>query len=624
MDSELDFMEKINRMASEGYFCVEKAIKTNSFVAILKSSRLGAQLLRLAVTKSPEINKALIDQGFRLILFGVKREFLALKPDREVLQKACRGIVQFRRPRAAAGIDQELSLQCKDASKPPMTSGSCFSNASTSPGKHPRLKTESPTVCITEVAIPGYQLVRRLGHGAQGSVWLATDSNGGKAAVKLCPAGQFLSQREAANLGKVSHPNVVKFCQFVAATESVGHSAIVMEFVDGQPLDLYVQSSSGVLPRERVFRIVEQLLSGLACLHAMQPPVLHRDLKPSNIMLCNDDRVVIVDLGLSKELTGAETSMTFQTDGALVGTPAYVSPEQAGGLDGLDERVDVWAIGVILYELLSGKRPFESEDNFLQLLHRIQHDRVKPVPNLTSSLNKFLLKALAKDRVWRFPNAQSMLSTFTLVTTDPDSIPAELEAFGEEWAGSTEEAYAAAKRMGLFVRGINHLIGGKNTPLMLAIDKQHPEEVKLLLAARADLTVTNAEGFDCLRHAAFRGNLAAVKLLLWHAGTELLFNAAAPAQNYGISLGTPNNNEGLTALHVACASGHIEIASFLLEQGGRRLLHAKSRMGRTCLHSAAVKGHHKIVRLLLARENVDRAFVRLQDVNGLSSWGRAL
>ena len=217
-----------------------------------------------------------------------------------------------------------------------------------------------------------YRVVRLLGTGGMGEVYRASDPRLGRdVAIKVLPEakrgglerGVARFEREARLLAQISHPNIAT----IHGLEGLGgSSAIVMELVDGPSLaDLIARGPSSL---SDTARIADQIADGLCSAHARG--IVHRDLKPSNVHIAADGRVKILDLGLAKMIAGdsgaaparmtsddSETLSAETREGTVLGTPAYMSPEQAVGAP-VDTHTDVWAFGALLFEMLSGRRAF--------------------------------------------------------------------------------------------------------------------------------------------------------------------------------------------------------------------------------------------------------------------------
>ncbi|MCI0571199.1 MAG: protein kinase [Myxococcaceae bacterium] len=255
-------------------------------------------------------------------------------------------------------------------------------------------------------------LVRRLGQGGMGSVYLAQDASGRARAVKvLHPAlaadpgllKRFRAEAEAAS--RIDHPSIV-------AMEDLGFEPpdlhfLVMEYLMGTPLSAQLHGQP--LPVPRVRALLEQVLSGLEAAHVRG--VVHRDLKPDNLFLLPAEegaaeRLKILDFGVAKVLdAGVRLGQTVA--GTLIGTPEYMAPEQVKGAE-VDGRADLYALGVIAYELLTGVLPFTGPTLIAVLMAHQQEAPVAPAernPDVPVALSDIILRALAKRPEDRFPSA---------------------------------------------------------------------------------------------------------------------------------------------------------------------------------------------------------------------------
>jgi eukaryotic-like serine/threonine-protein kinase len=216
-----------------------------------------------------------------------------------------------------------------------------------------------------------YRVIQELGRGGMGEVYLADDINlSRKVALKFLPDAftgdperMARFEREAKLLASLNHPNIAAI---YGLEQAEGKRFIVMELVEGESLAQRI--SKGPLPIEEALGICRQIAEGLEAAH--EKGVIHRDLKPANVMITEGDKVKILDFGLAKALSGESQSVSASQSptiteamtqpGVILGTAAYMSPEQAKG-KAVDKRADIWAFGCILYECLTGKRPFEGE-----------------------------------------------------------------------------------------------------------------------------------------------------------------------------------------------------------------------------------------------------------------------
>jgi serine/threonine protein kinase len=275
----------------------------------------------------------------------------------------------------------------------------------------------------------GYVFHMKLGSGGQGTVWLACrQRDDTRVAIKICQSTyQRMLSREVENLHaltRLNHPNVVRFIDYLERD-----NALVMEYIDGLSLKAHLAQCNGKLEWEEASIAMQGILSGVQQLHSMPGnPMLHRDVTPTNIMLRDApvqhaNHVVLVDFGLSKR---ENTNGQSMTQGEMfVGTPGYMSVEAARGIK-LDTRADVWSAGVIMYEMLAGRRPFTG-GNDLQVLESIKNDKPKSLPTAGDGVNAFIFRALEKEKENRFQDASDMLEVFKIVCEDRYSVPEELK-----------------------------------------------------------------------------------------------------------------------------------------------------------------------------------------------------
>ncbi len=261
-----------------------------------------------------------------------------------------------------------------------------------------------------------YRLVKQIGEGGMGVVHLAHDTRLQRdVALKVLPAGLLSDEtvrrrfrREAQALSKLNHPNVATVHDFDTQD---GVDFLVMEYIRGVTLN--DKLSAGPLPEETVVQLGTQLAEGLAAAH--DEGVMHRDVKPGNLRVTPDGRLKILDFGLAKLLQPADpspaaTTMT-QTQG-IVGTPMYMSPEQLRDEE-VDARTDIFASGIVLYEMATGRRPFEAK-SVMALVADIQHKSPTPPkqvnPSISPRLEEVILKCLEKEPDSRYSSARDLLA----------------------------------------------------------------------------------------------------------------------------------------------------------------------------------------------------------------------
>jgi tRNA A-37 threonylcarbamoyl transferase component Bud32 len=262
-----------------------------------------------------------------------------------------------------------------------------------------------------------YEVVRRIGEGGMGAVYEARHTLIGKrVAVKVLlekfhAKSDFVARllQEARLASSIGHENIVDVTDF--GTTDDGRSFVVMEFLDGESL-AELERREAPLPIERSLRIVRQAASALSAAHAKG--IFHRDVKPENLYLVrrgDADFVKVVDFGISKAVKpggdeGPEVYRLTHT-GLLLGTPLYMSPEQARGEEDLDHRVDIWALGVLLYECLTGEVPFRA-NNYLQIISQVlTHEplspaRLRPELGIPDAVDAVVMRAMEKDRARRY------------------------------------------------------------------------------------------------------------------------------------------------------------------------------------------------------------------------------
>jgi hypothetical protein len=262
-------------------------------------------------------------------------------------------------------------------------------------------------------SIPGYRLERKLSEGGQGVVYQAIqESTRRKVAIKMMRGGAFIGSsdkarfdREVHVLGRLSHANIVTIHD--SGTTRDGRY-IVMDYIAGRPLDHYIRSQDTPISIEDILRLFQKICTAINAAHLAG--IIHRDLKPSNILIDAAGEPHILDFGLAKvPLSDSEASAMTMT-GHFVGSLPWASPEQAeGSPDKIDMRTDVYSLGVILYQLLTGKFPYEVAGNARDVLDRIIHaEPAKPGTyrrEVNDEIGTIVLKCLSKDRERRYQSA---------------------------------------------------------------------------------------------------------------------------------------------------------------------------------------------------------------------------
>ncbi len=215
-------------------------------------------------------------------------------------------------------------------------------------------------------------------------------------------------EKEARNIARLKHPNIVQVYDFENDSDNETYY-MVMELVDGSTLKevmTKLTAQGEVMPLYETLRIIREAASALAYAHSQK--MIHRDVKPANLMLDHDNRVVLTDFGIAKIVTGVQ----FTASGGMVGTPAYMAPEQGLGEAG-DERSDLYSLGVILYQLVTGLLPYEAETPLAIILKHL-NDPIPPTqlinPNLPDEVDHIIRRLLAKDPAERYQTANDVIA----------------------------------------------------------------------------------------------------------------------------------------------------------------------------------------------------------------------
>jgi serine/threonine protein kinase len=300
-----------------------------------------------------------------------------------------------------------------------------------------------------------YDVEAVLGQGAMGTVYLARDRRIGRRValktIQLTPKppgdavgdGEFFArlQREAELSGSLSHPNIVTL--YEAGYENDRISYLAIEYIEGEPLQTILRKR-GALPVDEALKIIEEMLAGLDYAH--KKGVIHRDIKPANILINAEGQVKIADFGIARPVS--DSNMTRA--GMLMGTPNYMAPEQVQGAR-ITARTDLFSTGVVLYQMLTGAKPFAGQD-MPEILYKIVHDNPTPMrklqPALPEVVARFVERLMAKNPEERFESAAEALGDlrklrdmFSSTTPMPIPLPADSLA-----TATTERSMADAAR----------------------------------------------------------------------------------------------------------------------------------------------------------------------------------
>lgn len=265
-----------------------------------------------------------------------------------------------------------------------------------------------------------YRLVERIGEGGMATVYMARHTVLDRLVALKVLHPSFLDdpdfpsrfRREARVVASFDHPNIVPIWEFA---EHEGLPYLVMKFVDGQSLKTSL--CSGPLSKDEGVRIIEAI--GEALIYAHDAGVLHRDVKPSNVLLSSQGAVFLADFGLARVVAEGESTLSREM---TMGTAEYISPEQIRAQPDLDERTDIYSLGVLIHEMVTGHVPYGGEDAFAIMKRHLYSPLPgirEQVPHVSTRLERFIDKAMAKNREDRYSTMKQMLLAFREVADGP-------------------------------------------------------------------------------------------------------------------------------------------------------------------------------------------------------------
>jgi len=468
--------------------------------------------------------------------------------------------------------------------------------------------------------VGGYEVIEQIGQGGMGAVYKARQLSVDRiVALKILPprlagdedyVARFL--REARTAAKLAHPHIV---QIFDAGEADGYHHFAMEFVDGPSVDELIRQGDP-LPERRAFEIVRDIARALDHADA-RAHLIHRDVKPANILITSEGAAKLADLGLARET--ADTDVRLTRSGMLVGTPNYISPEQARGERELDIRTDIYSLGATLYHMLVGAPPYtggSASEVIAKHLRDPVPDARAANPDVSPGAAAIIRRAMAKDPAARYPDARALLADLEKLLGSPRAdmaaVPGGLGATATWSPGA--EAELAPRCRGFHRRAAVAVVAAALGMVLVVVlwprprDEAPPPEAQHRgadtgapspAAPREDATAPK-HAAGSLHDAAREGLLDQVKALV-AGGADV----------------NEQNAHGITALELAAQQGHSEVLRFLLNNGADARL--RNRYGHGPLFHAVCRGDRPAAELLLARG----ADVRAVDTDGQTLLHRA-
>lgn len=358
-----------------------------------------------------------------------------------------------------------------------------------------QLQATDPHSSLIGVTLVGrYQVIRKIGQGGMGAVYEALHLSIGKRVAVKVLLEKFAKreaiiarlEQEARLATSIRHQHIIDINDF-GNTED-GQTFVVMELLEGESLAECLHREQ-TLPEVRILTIAAQAASALAAAH--NAGVVHRDVKPENLFLLrrkDDDFVKVVDFGISKSLRSSdpdvEQSPRLTQTGMVLGTPLYMSPEQARGDDDIDAGVDIYALGVIMYEASTGRVPFMGT-NYLSVISQVLSEEA-PMPrslrpDLSEEFEAIVLRAMAKNRSDRYATANDLLADIQTLLGDPKRSSERAKITVPKRASAPPPQKTSATKIVIWVAAIAVLIGA--VAVTVSVTMSGPNAKKVTVAA---------------------------------------------------------------------------------------------------------------------------------------------
>jgi serine/threonine protein kinase len=423
-------------------------------------------------------------------------------PGRPAADTPQRLIVRGENDSVHGASDTAVAMANNETMDPRLTPTEAGGDASTTGSKSGPIGAGTSEL-IGTLLLDRFLVTKQIGQGGMGAVYEATHTLINKrVAVKVllekyAQREQIVTRlkKEATLASSIRNEHIIDITDIGNTAD--GRTFVVMEYLEGESLAECL-SREHELPEQRTLRIASQAASALAAAHAKG--IVHRDIKPENLFLLkrnNADFVKVVDFGISKSLrasTEEEAAQRLTQTGMVLGTPLYMSPEQARGDEDLDHRVDIYALGVIMYEAIAGRVPFAGT-NYLSVISQVLNEEPKPVreirPEVSEELEAIISKAMAKDRTQRYDDADAMLQDLTALLEDPTHSTERAKITGPR---RRLPKAPTIPRIAWAIGGIGIAIGGVMLAVVLLMG--HDNKKKQAAAGQRDAGVTATAPID--------------------------------------------------------------------------------------------------------------------------------